>query len=143
MYVAKVSLPGYDAKAATPEQCVVHSSYPPLKAKVGQAQPHIATLNVTFTNFITQNSTIILYSPNHNYGYIPFNLSSIVITGVDNFFNPYTISGLGYAGVGATLAIEAYCTTTQFIVTIYDDANWINNTARLQVSYYIFAEDGA
>jgi len=141
-YVAKLSLPGYDVKTAAPEQCAIHSSYPPLKSKLGQPSPHSATVVVDFTSGITQNSTLTVYSISHGYGYIPFNLSNIVLSGIDSFSTSYTITGIGFAGVGATLAIDAYCTSTNFIVTVYDNANWINNTATLQVSYDIYAESG-
>lgn len=141
-YGFKISLPGYDVKTATPEQCAIHSSYPVFKSKVNQTQPHFATLNLQFVSGITQNLTQTVYSIDHGYGYVPFNFASIVMTGVDDFFSPYNITGIGTTGVGANLTINAYCTTTQFLVTVYDNFNWINNTANLQVSYYVFAEDG-
>lgn len=136
-YVAKVSLPGYDVRTATPEQCAIHSSYPPLKAKVNEASPHIATLVVDFTGTVTQGVTHTLYSFNHGYGYIPFSLSSIVFND-----GAQDVIGLGFAGIGATLAIDAFCTSTEFKITIFDDFNWTSNSASLQVSYYVFAEDG-
>lgn len=136
-YVAKVSLPGYDVNTATPEQCSIHSDYPPLKAKLGQDDPHVATLEVDFTATVTQNVTHTVYSFNHGYGYVPLNFSSIV-------FNDGTqdVVGIGFAGVGANLAINAYCTSSQFIVTVYDNFNWTSNNASLRVSYYVFAENG-
>lgn len=136
-YVAKVSLPGYDVGSATPEKCSIHSGYPSLKAKTGQTSPHFATLSVDFSATVTQNVTHTVYSFNHGYGYVPFSLASIV-------FNTGTqyIVGIGFAGVGATLAINAYCTSSQFIVTIYDDFNWTSSNATLEVSYYVFAENG-
>lgn len=137
-YGMKIALPGYDAKTATPEQCAVHSSYPPLKSRANQAPPHYATLRVDFTKSTTQGSTVTLYAINHNYGYIPLNFASIKFN--DTFQNIY---GTNYAGVGATLMIRAYCTTTQFIMTLYDDAVWTRAGAVLEVSYYIFAENGS
>lgn len=136
-YVAKVSLPGFDVATATPEQCAVHSDYPPLKAKTGQNKPHIGTLVVDFTATITQSVVNTIYTVDHNYGYIPLNFSSIVFND-----GTQTIVGVGYAGVGTTLEIHAYCTSTQFIVTVFDSLVWTSNAASLQVSYYIFAESG-
>lgn len=139
-YVAKVSLDGYDVTTATPEQCSVHSEYPPLKAKLGQTpRAHIALLDVDFTATITQNLTQNIYTVDHGYGYIPLSLSNII-------FTPHSgspITGIGYAAIGATLEIKAYSTTSQFIVSIYDNFNWTGSNARLQVSYYIFAENGS
>lgn len=136
-YKAKISLPNVDVKLATPEQCAVTSEFPPLKAKIGQNPDHIALLNINFSATVTQNVTHTVYSIPHGYGYVPLTLSNIV------FNNGSTIAvGTGYTGIGATLAIQAYATTTDYIVTIYDNFNWTSSAARLQVSYYIFAENG-
>ncbi len=139
-YGFKISLPGYDVKTATPEQCVIHSSYPPLKSLANQSPPLYATLNVDFTATVVQGVAHTLYAINHPYGYIPFTLSNIVFTSASTGATP--IIGIGEAGVGATLVIQAYSTTSQFIVTIADDFNWTDSTALLRVSYYIFAENG-
>jgi hypothetical protein len=135
----KVSMPGYDVNTATPEQCAVHSSYPPLKAKLEQSPAHFALLNIDFTATVAQGVTHTLYSFNHEYTYTPFVLPSMVFREpVIEFF-----SGVGEIAVGATLDILAYATATHFIVSIYDDNTWTNANASLEVSYYIFAEDGA
>ncbi|SRR6266496_692385 len=138
-FVFKVSLPGVDVKSAIPEQCAVHSSYPPFKAKVDQPTPHFATLNVRFTTNLPQNTVVTVYSLNHRYGYIPFTIPSIVFLDSGGI----TEAGIGNVGIGATLSIDAYATATQFIVTMYDDFFWTSSSASLQVSYYIFAENGA
>lgn len=136
-YLVKVSLPGYDVNEATPEQCSVHSSYPPLKSKTGQTPQHFATLVVDFTATVTQNTTHTLLTVPHGYGYVPFSLSSIIFNdGIQN------IVGLGYAGVGVSLSIDAFSDATNFYITIYDNFNWTSNSASLQVSYFIFAENG-
>lgn len=137
-YVAKISLPGYDVMTATPEQCSIHSEYPPLKSKADQTPPHFATLLVDFTATAPQNVTHTLLTIPHPYGYVPLSLSNII-------FNTGTqlIVGLGYAGVGSTLEIKAFSDNNNFYVTFYDDANWSNSSSTLEVSYYIFAENGS
>lgn len=137
-YVAKVSLPDIDVKTATPEQCAVHSEYPPLKAKIGMPNPHIGLLDVDFTARVSQGVTHTVYSIPHEYEYVPLTLSNIIFEDGSS-----TIVGIGYAGVGANLTIKAECTSTHFRVTIYDNFNWTSSNSRLRVSYYIFAEDGA
>lgn len=137
-FVAKVSLPGFDVRTATPEQCSVHSNYPPLKAKLGQSTPHVATLLVDFTGTVTQNVTHTLLTVPHNYGYIPFTISNIVFND-----GSQDVLGLGFAGVGANLSINAYSDSSNFYVTIYDNFSWTSNNASLRVSYYIFAENGS
>lgn len=135
----KISLPGFDVQTATPEQCSVHSSYPPLKSKTNQDPPHFAELDVRFTATLPQNVTTTAYAINHGYNYVPATIPSMSF--VDDFGGTY--AGIGFIGVGATLVIKAYATSTQFIVSIYDNNSWTGTHAQLQVSYYIFAENGA
>jgi hypothetical protein len=96
-YGIKVSLPGFDVLSATPEQCAVHSSYPPLKSKTNQPDPHFATLVVDFTGPIALSTARTLYTFNHGYGYVPFNIASIVF---DDGTGGSLIVGLNSAGVG-------------------------------------------
>lgn len=138
-YGMKVSLPGYDVKTATPEQCAVHSSYPPFKAKTNQNPPHFATLVVDFTATITQNLTQTVYSFSHEYSYTPATFPNIIF---DDGAGT-VVTGIGFTGVGANLSIFAYANATDFLVTIYDNFNYTSNSATLTVSYYIFAENGA
>lgn len=135
----KISLPGYDVRTAAPEQCAVHSSYPPLKAKTDQSPAHFAQLVVDFTASVTQNTTLTVYSLNHGYGYTPFVLPALKFR--DNVGTE--MAGVGVISVGATLRIEAKATSNQFLVTVYDDNFWTGPNAQLDASYYIFAENGA
>ena len=137
-YVAKVSLPGFDVGTATPEQCSIHSDYPPPKAKLGQSPSHIALLDVDFTAVVTQGVTHTLYSVNHPYGYTPFSLASIDFTS----HGGVPVVGMGTGGVGATLFIKAEATASVFRVTLFDNFSWTGSNARLLVSFYIFAENG-
>jgi hypothetical protein len=136
-YVVKLSLPGYDVRTATPEQCAIHSSYPPLKSKLGQSPKHSATLNVDFTGPITQDLTQTIYSFPHGYDYIPLSLSNMTLT-----IMSVSMTGIGFVGTGSSLAVNAYCTSSHFIVSVYDNAFWIDDSTSLQVSYDIFAENG-
>lgn len=135
----KVSLPGFDVKTATPEQCSVHSSYPPLKAKLSQSPPHFANIYVDFLLIVAQNVDHTVYSFNHGYSYTPTCIS--VLNFIDSGGN--SLSGIGEIAVGATLLIEAKVTSTQFLITLYDNATWTSSAASLNVSYFIAAEDGA
>lgn len=137
-YIAKVSLPGHDVKTARPEDCSVHSDYPPLKAKLNQTDPHYALLRVNFTGGISQGTNHTLLTFPHGYDYTPLTLSSITLYSGSSV----VVSGIGYAGVGANLEIKAYATASDFIIYIYDNFNWINSSSMLEVSYYIFAENG-
>lgn len=138
-FVVKVSLPGIDVKLAKPEQCSIHSEYPPFKSKVDQTDPHFALLKVDFTGSVTQDSVTNLYSFPHGYNYIPLSLPSMVFISNDGDL----FAGTGTIRPTGTLEIYAKCTATHFIVTIYDNFNWTGPNASLEVSYYVFAEDGA
>lgn len=135
----KVSLPGFDVKTATPEQCSVHSSYPPLKAKLNQTPAHFASIHVDFLLIVAQNIDHTIYSFNHGYGYVPTCIALLT-------FHPgggSTFSGIGEVAVGSTLLIEAKVTSTQFLLTLYDNAMWTGAGKSLDVSYFIAAEDGS
>lgn len=134
----KISLPGYDVLDATPEQCAVHSSYPPLKAKAEQDPPHFATLIVDFTAQVSQNVNHVVYSIPHGYNYVCSCLASISFRAQDGTVR----EGVGLVNIGATLSIECYTTEANFRVRVYDNNGWTGPNARLEVSYYVFAEDG-
>lgn len=136
-YGIKVALPGYDATKATPEQCSLHSSYPALKSKTDQENPHHATLKVDFTSGISQGSTHTIYSFEHGYDYVPLNFASIVLD-----VGSTIIYGINRAAVGSTLDVSVGCTATHFEVKVFDNFNWIDSNTTLEISYYIFAEDG-
>lgn len=142
-YVAKISLPNFNVKSATPEQCAVTSEFPPLKAKIGQSPDHIALLDIDFTGTIIQGSTQTIYSIPHGYNYTPLTLSNLIFSTNGGPGIQQDIVGIGYAGVGANLGIQAYADASNFYVTIYDNFAWTNSSSRLQVSYYIFSEDGS
>lgn len=138
-YIAKLSLPGFDVKSATPEQCAVHSEFPPLKAKIDQNPSNIFLLDVNFTSGVTQDTNHTVFSINHGYNYTPLILPNIV-------FNDGSMAtdlvGIGSAFIGATLNISAEADSSEFRVVVYDNNNWINSSSTLQVSTYIFSENG-
>lgn len=139
--VMKISLPGYDVKTATPEQCAVHSSYPTFKSKIEQSPPHRGLLVVDFTSGITQNVTHTVYSIPHGYSYTPFTFPFIVATG--NPFLGTPIVGLGYTAIGANFFVSAYADDNNFYVKVFDNFNWIDASSELRVSFSIFAENGS
>jgi hypothetical protein len=134
----KLSLPGYDVKTATPEQCSVHSDFATLLAKLDKTPTHIATVTVDFTGTVTQGVTHTLYAISHGYNYTPLCIPSIVFRDQPS---GVLFSSVGHLGIGTGLVINAYCTSTQFLITIFDQFNWTNSNAELEVSYHIFAHD--
>lgn len=66
----KISLPGYDVKTASPEQCSVHSSYDSMKVRLDSSNPQEGNILVTF-NDTPAAGTYLITVIRHNYGYIP------------------------------------------------------------------------
>lgn len=140
-YIAKVSLPGIDVKSATPEECVVHSQYPPLKAKLNQSPSHIATVRVDFGARTPRSVDTVVYKIRHGYSYKPFTLSNITFTDPTSLPG-IVVNGIGYAGVGGTLEIRAFADETFYYITVFDDVFWTSSSSFLEVSYFIFTENG-
>lgn len=46
--VLKVSLPGFDVKTASPEECAIHSDYDTLKLKLDNDNPYFQRISVDF-----------------------------------------------------------------------------------------------
>lgn len=69
-YGFKISLPGYDVKTATPEQCSIHSSYDSLKVKLDAKNPQEGNVLVSFQD-TPSAGTYEICAIHHGYGYIP------------------------------------------------------------------------
>lgn len=120
--VFRVSLPGYDAHTATPEEHSVHSGldYPKI-------EEHLEGYSlVTAPNTITTGDTVLL-TINHNYGYVPYFL--VYMDDVDNIYTtdfaklPYTSDAVA----GWTYYVVV--STTQLKVCIYYNGAWGNIVA--------------
>lgn len=145
----KVSLPGVEVQDATPEQCVLHSSYPCPKVdtRPGSEDPtnpkHFGLVNINFQNDPSDGFTR-LFTITHGYDYIPsclgtaqFTIPTGILAGVYGGTMPLLVTG-------ATL--NFFCVTdisSMYVIIGYDSAfgTLVGNT--LAVSYQLFAEDGA
>ncbi len=131
----KITLPGYDIQNATPEQCVLSSKYASPKIKLNQNPSHFGNNNFTF-NYNTTTGTYILFTVNHNIGYIPKHLAMVKWhDGFNNRSEPLPLAqGVDY--------ISSYTTNTQLVVEMSNNsgANYFGKNYIFK--YYIFVENG-
>lgn len=73
-----LSLPGFDAETATPEQCAVHSAYPNPLVKMGADPAHFGKVDVFFTSNVPVSSAedpFVIFKMEHGYNYVPASLT--------------------------------------------------------------------
>src|SRR5688572_9363732 len=68
--IFKLSLPGIDVETASPEECVIHSSYPNPKINKHANPSHRSLISVTFNKTYPSGDTTI-YTMAHGYSYTP------------------------------------------------------------------------
>lgn len=66
-----ITLPGFNAETAAPENCALHSSYDTFKVKLDPVNPQFGNILVTFTDQPAAGTYQITVL-HHGYGYIPF-----------------------------------------------------------------------
>lgn len=145
----KISLPGYDVKNATPEQCALHSSYDTLKIKSDLQYPQEGNILITFTKNQTIATTIPLYTIIHNYNYPPAYYFFHDVEGsykalsqeTGNLFSWDSQDSLYFQAVPESNEIVFQLVVTQ---TYVNNISFGNNVANQYYAfrYYIFANDG-
>lgn len=137
----KISLPGFDVKTATPEQCSVHSVYDSMKVKIDNQNPQEGNILLTF-NSNPPAETQTLYSVHHGFNYIPACYLFFDIVG--------SSANVGQE-VGNIIPFDALSDLTlQLIpdtqnVTFKLVSNGLNTSVagnHYAFRYYIFANDG-
>ena len=134
----KISLPGYDVKTATPEQCAFHSKYASLKVALGKDPVHFGNYTHEFTGPISTEEATILLTVAHGYSYIPAHLCLIEYSSdADQYTQimPFTI--------GPSLTILSYCDDTNFVIEAYSASGSDLSGERFTFKYYIFADVGS
>jgi len=135
----KISLPGYDAKTATPEQCVLHSEYACPKIKLNQNPPHFGIYQYTFTSNPGVGDTI-LTTIHHGFNYRPMHLVCIKYVDINSINRAQPLP----AEYDADTLIDSYTTASDLVIVlsrIGTTNNLIGKTWTFK--YYIFVEDGA
>ena len=142
-YGIKISLPGYDAKTATPEQCALHSGYANPKMKVGASPAHFNLVDYTFSSN-PGVGTLNIATIAHGYSYTP--MAIVYVQDVGGF--------LMTAGKYAILPLSAGPTPDARFVYYTDGTNLkidlvVNivlapsiSGYRFKFKYYLFAENG-
>lgn len=143
-YGMKVSLPGYDVRTATPEQCVMHSGYPSPKVKMDASPSHFGVIDVSFTSNIPAG-TYLLYSFAHGYSYRPAAIGVGVYSNLASGAPSSRMEGTLPLPRAGTLFTDILTTDTLVQIKVWQDSDdmWITNGTKLRVSFYVFAEEGA
>lgn len=141
----KVSLPGYDVKTATPEQCSTHSSYSCPKIDMKADPKHFGTINIYFANdpalYEDPANPLVLYSIPHNLPYTPMSLTVWKYT-----FPGDTVISTGTQGVflnSSNDQLDFGTTSTDYRITLLRYSVPPSSVQGYSISlrYYIFAEE--
>lgn len=139
--VFKVSLPGFDVKTASPEQCAVHSDYP--APKIDSALKHFINIQLDFNNeppnpgVAGDTKTTILYQAPHDYTYVPELWVHVEYTLV--FSTTTQTFGPGDAFLGAVTAFDStylrvYADEKNYYIAIEKTSSFLDNTQVLAVA---------
>jgi len=159
-YGIKISLPGYDVKNATPEQCALHSDYASPKIEQNSS---VATVNNsigtgTFSNSGWNFNTLdFTFTSDPGFGTytlvsIPYAKSytpSGIVFVKDFQFSPNIFYQLPLSFVTSGFQSLYYRVTSSGITIYYDKTfdpftTYVNvNTFRFIFKYYVFVENGA
>jgi hypothetical protein len=132
----KVSLPGYDVKTATPEQCALHSDYASPKVRLNQNPAHFNTFTINWTSDPGIGEIELLSIP-HGYSYRPACVCFVKgIIGSNVYFEPLP------SGTPAAI-YEAFTTNTHFKIVWRNFFGYDPTGESYEFKYYIFAESGA
>lgn len=138
-YGMKVSLPGEDISSTSLADFALHTKYATFKAKNNMPDPHIYSVQGSFSGPAPQGQTIAIYNIPHGYSYTPAVMASLELKNM-NFLSDR--SGTGQITAGITLYCAVISTPTDLVVLLYDNNNYIKSGTQLNFSYYIFAENG-
>ena len=139
-YGLKISLPGFDVKTATPEECSIHSSYDSLKVKLDPNNPQEGNILVTFQDNPALG-TYPIYTIHHGYGYIPAFYLFFDIQGSNA--NTGTETGSIFPLNAMYDAwIQAVPDTQNIVISFVTDGNTLISGNYYAFKYYVFANDG-
>ena len=134
----KISLPGYEAETATPEQCAFHSKYASLKVVLGKDPANFGNYHFQDTITVPVGGTegIEIFTLAHGYSYIPAH----ICMAKDNDASP-SLTGMMPLIFGVS-GFYSYCNNTNFVITFFSAPDG-DFTFDINFKYYIFADDGA
>lgn len=144
----KISLPGFDVKTATPEQCTIDSDYPTPKIRTDASPAHFGYFTYTFASNPTVNATLNLKTVAHGYGHTPIMICYYQQTNVD-YQTGFKVLPWFYTSSNAYLYVLAYTDGTNFKIDFHrgTDGDFLDATdftgLTFNFKFYIFAETGA
>jgi len=135
--VFRISLDGYDANTADPEEFAVHSGfdYPKIEEDL------VGTVNYTVPTYTT-NQTYTIKTVTHNLGYIP--MSQCFVEDLDNI-TATEFASLPFSDGVSGSRFFAYTTSTQFFIKyiaiggIFASPQWDGNEFKFK--YQIWVND--
>jgi len=142
-YGIKISLPGYDVKTATPEQCAVHSDYPVPKIAMDKTPSHFGIVHYTIPKGTYVDGTYNIFVTVHGWGYVP---TALVYGGNDLYFgqqnSPLPLS-IGDS-LGLTYYVDDNILSIDYTIDSFGSGSIVLDAdIPLTFKYYIFVEDGA
>lgn len=158
--VFKISLPGYDVKTATPDQCSIDSRYEIHKVAPNSnswTYDHTHITATSFSNngsnhgkidFTFQNITYpsggpgswSLFTLNHGLGYTPISICYSTFNPSEQSILPTSLTGVG---AGPTLYYSADDTYIYIKLSYSEYSDTSINGWSGSIKYYIFVENGA
>lgn len=137
-----ISLPGFNADTATPEQCAVHSSFPSPKVKVDPIFQHYGKIHLTFSRELTDSVPTTLLVIPHGLGYTPAIMS--VLNYTDPASPSFQAGGVMPYSPTATFTLWLAADATNIYLRVYWNPGWGSMlTSLIDITYYLFVEDGA
>jgi len=137
-YGIKISLPGFDVKTATPEQCVLHSGFDTFKVKRAATPAHFGVVQLFFATEPTNGTTTNIFEMEHGYDYRPscmVHMDDGTLVGID---------GKIELDAFAETYFLCYVTDTEFKIDFVKGTTappvMLGDTYTFR--YYVFSEDG-
>lgn len=150
----KISLPGYEVRSATPEQCSMDSIYDTFKLKLSSINDLFGLVTIFFNvepPTPATSNTINLFKVAHGYNYQPY----IITMDIDSTFSAFSQmstavpfvnlnGGTFFTNVGDNTTFITHADNTYFYIDLFIDSG---KTFPLvgkfyTFKYYIFSENG-
>lgn len=139
-YGLKISLPGYDVKTATPEQCSIHSSYDSLKVKLDINNPQEGNILVTFQD-TPAAGTYEVCAIHHGYEYIPAYYFFFDLRSSSNQLG-FEVGNLFPVDALQQAYFQAVVDTENITFNFVTNGNDVMVNEFFAFRFYVFANDG-
>lgn len=138
MSVVRVALPGVDVKQARVWETAIDNLYPNPKIDTAPTPPHAGIIDVNWTRTaaVPDDTTILIHSFPHGYGYTPTVFASHETEGISTGTLPFQLAAL------AVITIDADEENINLKYYSIDNSGSAITPFVMHVRYYIMAERG-